>query len=322
MAVDTVEPVAAGDGGAGEGAGGQLAPAVVLVRPREEGNVGATARAMANMGLSELVLVEPAAATGAVAQAFAVGARSILATCRRVASLDEALAPFRRVVATTSARDRRPGVELVVAADLPARLAKDPPGTATALVFGPEVGGLTNEDLARASILVSVPCAPAQPTLNLSQAVLLLAYELYQARLTSPGRPGPARSPVPPNIAGAGAAGHVAVAEAAASTEAERPGQLGSEGPETPRDGRWEQSEPGPGATAGEIEGLFLQLAPLLRDIGFDRDSSFAGVLRDLRLLAARSMPSSREITILRGICRRAGHALRGRADRQGTIDD
>lgn len=156
--------------------------AVILVRPREEGNVGSAARAMANMGLERLILVEPAAEIGKVALAFAVGARPILDGCVRAPDLREALAPFRRVVATTSMRDRRTGVPLVTPRELPGLLAQDPPDIPTALLFGPEVGGLTNDELALASVLVNVPCSPVQPTLNLSQTVLILAYELFQAR--------------------------------------------------------------------------------------------------------------------------------------------
>jgi tRNA/rRNA methyltransferase len=237
------------------------AVAVVLVRPREEGNVGAAARAMANMGLARLILVEPAAPLGPTARAFAVGARQVLDGCSRVESLREALAPFPRVVGTTSTRDRRQAVPLIGPRELPERLAADPPGTPVALVFGPEVGGLTNEELARANLVVSIPCAPVQPTLNLAQAVLVLAYELYQARL---GEPRPA----------------------VAGTAAEVP------------------------ATSADVDGLFDQAAAVLRRIGFDRDSTFPGVLRDLRAAAARARLSERETAILRGICRRAGHAL------------
>jgi tRNA (cytidine32/uridine32-2'-O)-methyltransferase len=240
-------------------------PAVVLVRPREEGNVGAAARAMANMGLARLILVEPAAEIGKVARAFAVGARPILEGSLRVASLAAALAPFRRVVATTSTRDRSLAVQLLTPRQLPAALALDPPGTPTALVFGPEVGGLTNDELALASLLVHVPCAPIQPTLNLSQAVLLLAYELYRPEAARPAAPPPASE-------------------------------------------RRERREP-PASTA-ELDGLFGQLTALLARVGFERDSSFPGVLRDLRQLAARAAPTSREVRILRGICRRTGHAV------------
>lgn len=246
--------------------------AVVLVRPREEGNVGAAARAMANMGLSRLILVEPAPELGGVARAFAVGARQVLDDSVRAGSLREALAPFPRVVATTSTRDRRQSVPLIGPRELPAALAADPPGTPVALVFGPEVGGLTNEELALANLVVTVPCAPEQPTLNLAQAVLLLAYEIYQARLEGPNPPDPRPAhPVGPQ-------------EAPAST--------------------------------AEVDGLFDHAAALLGRIGFERDSTFAGVIRDLRATAARARLASREVAILRGICRRAAHAL----DRGGRI--
>lgn len=268
--------------------------AVVLVRPREEGNVGAAARAMANMGLSRLILVEPAAVLGEIAQRFAVGARHILEAATRVDSLREALAPFPRVVATTSTRDRQLAVPLIGPRELPRHLAAGeskgdgpsegtegaegpggdgtpampvPPRLAmpTALVFGPEVGGLTNQDLAYASLVVAIPCAPVQPTLNLAQAVLILAYEIHQAGLTGePFRGG--------------------MSDAAVALE--------------------------PPAASAEVDGLFDHVTSVLRRIGFDRDTTFQAVLRDLRALASRAGLASREVAILRGICRRAGHAL------------
>ena len=236
-------------------------PAVVLVRPREEGNVGSAARAMANMGLDRLILVEPAAEIGKVGVAFAVGARHVLDGARRVSSLREALAPFRRVVGTTSSRDRRWEVPVLTPRELPAHLAADSASQdiPTALLFGPEVGGLTNDELALASVLVTIPCSPVQPTLNLAQAVLIVAYELFQAR-----------GPVEPL-----AIGH-----------------------------------PEPPAATAELDGLFDHAADLLRRVGFERDDSFAGVLRDLRRLAARAGPTSREVAILRGICRRTQRVL------------
>src|SRR5262245_2524072 len=90
-------------------------PVVVLVRPREEGNVGSAARAMANMGLDRLILVEPAAPLGKIARAFAVGAGHVLDAAVRVPSLAAAVAPFARVVGTTSTRDRRLAVPVATA---------------------------------------------------------------------------------------------------------------------------------------------------------------------------------------------------------------
>jgi tRNA (cytidine32/uridine32-2'-O)-methyltransferase len=305
-------------------------PAVVLVRPREDGNVGAAARAMANMGLARLILVEPVAEIGKVARAFAVGARPILEGSGRAASLGEALAPFRRVVATTSTRDRSLQVPLLTPRELPAALALDPPGTPTALVFGPEVGGLTNDELALASLLVHVPCSPVQPTLNLSQAVLLLAYELYQAR--GEGRRGGQAAN------GEGEAAAMGEGEAAGRNRAPR--ATAGEPPELPTEMSGRVGEPPAGerepaemlsdrsvrlgeppASTAELDGLFGQFAALLGRIGFARDDSFPGVLRDLRQLAARAGPTSREVRILRGICRRTGHAVE-RGEERGDGSD
>ncbi|MCM2270437.1 MAG: RNA methyltransferase [Thermoanaerobaculia bacterium] len=161
-------------------------PAVVLVRPQEEGNVGAVARAMANFGLERLLLVEPAAPLRATARAFAVHAEGILDRAERVADLRTALAGFERVVATTAARDRPWPSRLLSPRELAGALAADPPATSTALVFGPEPSGLTNAELAQASLLVRVPTSPVQPSLNLAQAVLVVAYELFLARREAP----------------------------------------------------------------------------------------------------------------------------------------
>ncbi len=233
-------------------------PSILLVRPQEEGNIGGTARAMANLGLDELILIDPVTTIGPTARAFAVGADRILDRARIFDSLPEALEPYRRVVGTTSARSRELSVPLLAPRELPERLNADPPQTPTALLFGPEASGLTNDELALCSLLVGVSCSTHQRTLNLSQAVLLVAYELYLARESSP-------DPVP---------------------------------------------APEPPATGAELEGLFAQLAPLLAGIGFARDDTFDSVLRDLRQLAARSGPTSREVQILRGICRRGQRAF------------
>jgi len=238
--------------------GAAARPAIVLVRPQEEGNVGAVARAMANFGLERLILVEPATPLRATAHAFAVHAGDILDRVERVDDLRSALARFERVVATTAARDRPWPSRLLTPRELAARLADDPPATPTALVFGPEPSGLTNAELAQASLLVRIPAAARQPTLNLAQAVLLLAYELFLDR----------------------------GAEAASDDE--------------------------PPANGDEVAGFFDHLTALLRRVRFARDSTIVGVERDLRHLVARAAPTRREVSILRGILRRLGHALDG----------
>jgi tRNA/rRNA methyltransferase len=144
-------------------------PAVILVRPQEEGNIGAVARAMANMGLDELILVAPQCDLGHTAAAFAVHSTQILEACRTYDEFAEAVAPFQLSQSPVSPRE------------LPALLAADPPTTRTALVFGGERSGLSTDELALCDPLVTIPASVRQPTLNLSQAVLVLAYELWTA---------------------------------------------------------------------------------------------------------------------------------------------
>lgn len=232
-------------------------PAVILVRPSHEGNVGSVARAMANTGLSELVLVEPAVQIGAEARAFAVGAGKILENLRRRATLAEAVSSFHRLVGTSSRRGRSLTGPTLTPRQLPSALAIDP-GSRTALVFGPESSGLTTDDLALCHLLVTIPTAAEQPTLNLAQAVLVLGYELFIAR--PPGQ----RFDFP------------------VSNQ----------------------------ATVREVDALFAQLRGTLAQIGFDRDDTFPGVFRDLRRLANRAAFTTREVQILRGLCRRTEHAL------------
>ena len=247
-------------------------PAIILVRPQEEGNVGAVARAMANMGLEELIVVEPQCELGRLAEAFAVDAKEILEGRRTYGDFTEAAAPFERLVATSSSRGRTLRRAPLAPRELAAVLAGDPPGTRTALVFGGEQSGLTTDELARCDPLVVIPAAARQPTLNLSQAVMVLAYELWVARVGVPGE--------------------------GAASPATAPAEI-------------QLAEPPQTAAVGEVEGLFGQLEPLLHDIGFARDDTFPSVLRDLRRLAARARLTSHEVIVLRGICRRGRNALR-----------
>jgi tRNA/rRNA methyltransferase len=171
-------------------------PAVVLVRPREEGNVGAVARAMANLGLDRLLVVEPAAPFGPTARARAVGAGFVLDAAERCDSLAAALGRFRFVVGTTSSRDRESRPVLAARALPGALRAAGVAPADTALLFGPEVSGLDNDELALSSLVVTVPCAPVQPTLNLAQAVLIVAYELWMDRLEAAGSGAAAPEPL------------------------------------------------------------------------------------------------------------------------------
>jgi tRNA/rRNA methyltransferase len=167
---------------------------VVLVRPEIAANLGATARVMRNMGLSELVLVAPRADPGDErARLLATHSQDILDDCRIVDDLGAAVADCV-VVAGTSAlaggliRRQSAGSPREV---MP-RLVEAMPAGPTALVFGPESQGLSNAEVTRCHHLIHIPTAPEHRALNLAQAVAVCLYELRQAWLAAPEQPAPA----------------------------------------------------------------------------------------------------------------------------------
>lgn len=156
----------------------------VLVETSRAGNIGSAARAMKTMGFSELVLVsprDPNALLDEEAIALASGASDVLGNARIVSSLDEALAGCNFSVAL-SARPREFAPPLFEPRPLAEQLASDATLNA-ALVFGNERFGLSNEQVGKCSALVNVPANPDYSSLNLSQAVQVLAYECRMAAL-------------------------------------------------------------------------------------------------------------------------------------------
>jgi tRNA (cytidine32/uridine32-2'-O)-methyltransferase len=148
---------------------------IVLVRPQQPGNVGAAARAMANMGLSQLVLVDPPAWDPETARWMAPGCADLLARARVVATLDEALVGVGRVVATT-ARHRRRDQPVRDPAETARVLLDDP--RPTAILFGREDHGLSDAEVLRAESVLRIPTA-SHASLNLGQAVLLTAWAIF-----------------------------------------------------------------------------------------------------------------------------------------------
>lgn len=151
---------------------------VVLVEPQSAGNIGAVARVMKNMGLSRLILVNPQTELTSEAYHRACGADEILAGCVRSDSLLKAIAPFHLVVGTSSRK-----VPWIPKAYRPSELAEHLVALGDqkiALVFGPERTGLTNEQLNYCRLLVTIPTDPQFDSMNLSQAVAIVVYEVYQ----------------------------------------------------------------------------------------------------------------------------------------------
>jgi len=153
---------------------------IVLHRPRFPENVGASARAAKNMGISRLVLVEPENCDlTRVVRMATHAALDVVENMEVFSDLRTALKPFRYVVGTT-ARLGGERQEVGAPRELAARLVSICAKNEVALVFGPEDRGLSNADLRLCHELVTIPSADFS-SLNLAQAVMVLCYELFLA---------------------------------------------------------------------------------------------------------------------------------------------
>jgi len=195
------------------------APAIILVRPQLAENIGAAARAMLNCGHGELRLVAPRAGwPNPAAEPAAAGAVAVLDRARLFATTEEATADLNYVLATTARlRDQvKPVLDPeTAAAGLHARRAAAP-AMRSGILFGGERSGLVNDDIARANAILEVALNPGFASLNLAQAVLLVAYQWWQARPLSDmapasDQPGSAPAPAPERLE-TGAAGAAAPA--------------------------------------------------------------------------------------------------------------
>lgn len=164
----------------------------VLVETSRPGNIGAAARAMKTMGFSDLVLVNPRFADAAgqeEAVAFASGAQDVLTAARVVGSFEEALAGCN-FAAAVSSRLREFSPPVVAPRGLAAHLAGET-GLRAALVFGNERFGLPNEAVEKCNVLINIPADPDYSSLNLAQAVQVLAYECRIAAVGEGVAPSP-----------------------------------------------------------------------------------------------------------------------------------
>jgi tRNA/rRNA methyltransferase len=156
----------------------------VLFKPQTAGNIGAAARALKNMGFDDLRLVAPGTMNQREAVAMAVHADDVLATATTYADLASALADCSVTVGTTS---RRGGYRSTAQPLRHAALELEALSHSNkiAMIFGREDRGLTNRELKLCNRLITIPTAPEYPSLNLAQAVVVVAYELMMAASTS-----------------------------------------------------------------------------------------------------------------------------------------
>ena len=164
---------------------------VVLVGTQSSGNIGMVCRAMKNMGLSELRLVNPSCRVDHPdAAMFAVSARDLLEGAKFFASLEDAIADCEFSVATT----RRHGKyrnEICTPGEVVERFAGCAPKSRLALVFGREDSGLTTDEVALCRWQATIETADEYGSLNLSQAVLIFSYEFLKGAV--PASTGPVR---------------------------------------------------------------------------------------------------------------------------------
>lgn len=242
---------------------------VVLQHPRKLVNIAGAVRAMKNMGLHQLRLVQPAEYNPYEIEGIAHRSADVLARTALYDTLDAALADAIYVVGTT-ARLREAGPPVVtprgVARELLAYAATGP----VALLFGPEDNGLSNDELDRCHARLVIPTDPTYPSLNLAQAVLLVAYELRMA----------ADGPLP------------------ARNSTARPAEV------------------------AQLEELFGTIERALWGVEFFKAHQAAGILRTLRSLTHRAMPSVREAGLLKAMAMEMLNFLRRRGIEPGAPPD
>ncbi len=157
------------------------APVVILVNPQLGENIGTAARAMANFGLSEMRLVDPRDGwPNERARKAASGADFILDGVQVFDRLEDAIADLHHVYATT-ARPRGMTKTVITpeqaGRDMRARVGR---GQRLGILFGRERWGLTNDEVSLADVIITAPVNPRFASINIAQAVLLVAYEWYR----------------------------------------------------------------------------------------------------------------------------------------------
>lgn len=167
---------------------------IVLVDTSHPGNIGAAARAMKNMGLTDLHLVRPEQFPHSEATARASGADDVLFDAKIHSRFEDAIADCGLIVGT-SARQRHLPWDLVEPRECADRIVSVAERETVAVVFGAERMGLTNTELSLCNLLVMIPTHPDYSSLNVAMAVQVLAYEIWLR--SRPGAPPPPERDVP-----------------------------------------------------------------------------------------------------------------------------
>ena len=154
---------------------------VVLVEPEHEGNIGSIARAMKNFGFDELWIVNPKVEIGSEAKAYASHAYDIIQRSRIVSTISEAFEDCIQIVGTTAISARRPSnvLRTTISPERYAQMIGSIEGR-IGLVFGRESLGLSNEELNKCDMLITIPANIEYRTLNVAMACAIVLYELHK----------------------------------------------------------------------------------------------------------------------------------------------
>lgn len=158
---------------------------IVLVEPTESGNIGATTRAMKNMGFSMLELVNPPEITEQ-ATSFAHNSMEILRGAVSHKTLHEAIEDKALVIGVSRRKGKRRGQWLTME-EAAKKVIATGASNKVALLFGREKKGLFNEEAFECNYMIAIPAEPEQPSLNLSHAVMVVVYEFHKAALEAAG---------------------------------------------------------------------------------------------------------------------------------------
>ncbi len=248
---------------------------IVMMNTSHPGNIGAVARAMKNMGLSELYLVSPKSFPDIVAERRAAGAKEILASAKVVETFDEAVVGCVSVIGA-SARGRRIPWPVMNPRDCAAKVrefARLPSEKKeVAIVFGQEDRGLSNEELQRCNYHVHIPSNPDYGSLNLAMAVQVITYEIRMDYLLN--------------------------------SDEERQSELSSM--LAPGDEGWDEEI----ATTEEVEGLIQHMEQVMIDVEFQNPENPRHLVPRLRRLYQRCRMSKIEVNIMRGFLKSLTKAL------------
>ncbi len=235
---------------------------IVLVETALPENIGSAARAMKTMGLTDLALVRPKVFPDARATALAAGADDVLEHARICESLTEAIGDCVFAAGCT-ARLRDIALPLLDPAQGAQRLLSEIAHGTVALVFGTERTGLTNDDLSRCHVAIHIPTDPDFSSLNLAQAVQVLAFCVRSAALAMPTETS------------------VEVVKPAATTKTD---------------------DVDPRANILQLERMFEHFEQALADIDFFKGRPYGHLMQRIRRMLHRAELEEREVMILRGI--------------------